>query len=63
MFLDLLEEDGVSFDGEDMMVLKKYATKLKYQVEAFNNDPNNQAAGLTPLKDEKGRPIQIPVAG
>lgn len=63
MFLELLEEDGVSFDGTDMMVLRKYSIKLKYQVEAFNNDPENQAAGLTPLKDEFGRPIQIPVAG
>ena len=63
MFLKLLEDDGVSFDRTDMMVLKKYSIKLKYQVEAFNNDPDNQAAGLTPLKDEKGKPIQIPVAG
>ena len=63
MFLEELAKDDIVFDGRDRLVLKKYSLRLKYRVEAFNNDPANQAAGLTPLKDEKGEKIVIPVVG
>jgi hypothetical protein len=64
LFLDRLEEDNASFDGEDMMVLKKYALRLKYWIEDFNNDPENIAAGKTPMWDnENNEPMRVRVAG
>ena len=61
MFLDIL--DGEPFDGKDRNKLRGYCLQLKYKIEEFNNDPANIAAGKTPLKDEKGRVITVPIKG
>ena len=45
------------------MILKKYSLRLKYRIEAFNNDPDNIASGKAPLKDEKGNELVIPAVG
>ncbi len=63
MFLEELAKDGVEFDGQDKMILKKYSLRLKYRIEAFNNDPDNIASGKAPLKDEKGNELVIPAVG
>lgn len=63
MFLEELAKDGVEFDGQDKMILKKYSLRLKYRIEAFNSDPKNIASGKAPLKDEFGNEIIIPAVG
>ena len=63
MFLEELAKDGGEFDGQDKMILKKYSLRLKYRIEAFNNDPDNIASGKAPLKDEKGNELVIPAVG
>ena len=56
---------GSSSGGTDIiaMILKKYSLRLKYRIEAFNNDPDNIASGKAPLKDEKGNELVIPAVG
>lgn len=63
MFLEELAKDGVEFDGQDKMILKKYSLRLKYRIEAFNNDLENIASGKAPLKDENGNELVIPAVG
>lgn len=64
LFLDRLAEDNASFDGENMLVLKKYALRLKYWLEDFNSDPDNIASGAAPMEDkENDQLMQVPVAG
>lgn len=64
LFLDRLAEDGVSLEGDDMVVIKKYALRLKYWLEDFNSDPANIASGAAPMWDEdNNQPMQVPVAG
>lgn len=63
MFLEELAKDGVEFDGQNKLVLKKYSLRLKRRVEEFNNDPENIANGKVPLKDENGNKIVIPAVG
>lgn len=64
LFLDRLAEDNASFDGEDMVVMKKYALRLKYWLEDFNSNPDNIASGAAPMKDEENDQLmQVPVAG
>lgn len=64
LFLDRLAEDNASFDGEDMLVMKKYALRLKYWLEDFNSDPENIASGEAPMWDkDNSQEMQVPVAG
>lgn len=59
LFLDLLKEDGVVFDGKDKQVLRKYALKLKNHLQDINNGkPESQWA-----RDEFGEIMRVPVAG
>lgn len=57
MFLEELEKGGASFDGTDMNVMKKYAIRLKYTLEAYEKEHGEKK------KDEKGHIITVPVAG
>lgn len=57
MFLAELEADGVSFDGEDMNVMKKYAIRLKYTLQEYEKEHGE------PKRDENGHIITVPVAG
>lgn len=57
LFLKELEADEASFDGTDMNVLKKYAIRLKYTLEEYEEQHGE------PMKDENGRAIIVPVAG
>lgn len=61
MFIEELNKDGVVFDGSDLNVLRKYALRLKYRIEAYNNDPAN--AGAPMWDEENNEPMTIPVAG
>lgn len=59
LFLNLLKEDGVVFDGKDKQVLRKYALKLKNYLKDVNGDkPESEWA-----KDEFGEIMRVPVAG
>lgn len=60
LFLDVLREnDDMLFDGKDKAKLRKYSLQLKYKVKKIND----QGGENTPLKDEFGRLIEIPVVG
>ena len=64
LFLDRLAEDNASLEGDDMVMIKKYALRLKYWLEDFNNDPANIASGAAPMWDEDNNQLmQVPVAG
>ena len=63
LFLDRLAEDNASLEGDDMVMIKKYALRLKYWLEDFN-DPENIASGAAPMWDEDNHQVmQVPVAG
>ena len=59
MFIEELNIDGVTFDGENLSVLRLYALRLKYRIEEHNRlYPNDQ------IYDEENREyMTIPVAG
>lgn len=61
LFIEELNKDGANFDGTDLNVLRKYALRLKYRIEAYNNVPEN--AGNPMWDDENDEPMTIPVAG
>ncbi len=63
LFLQMLAEDGVEFDGQDKLILKKYSLRLKRYIEEYNSDPVNIANGTAPLKDENGNELVLPVVG
>lgn len=59
LFLALLIEDGVVFDGKNKQVLRKYALKLKNYLKTENAGKKEEQW----LKDENGNIISVPVAG
>lgn len=61
MFVEELNKDGVQFNGSDLNVLRKYSLRLKYRIEAYNNDPAH--AGQPMWDDENKEAMTIPVAG
>lgn len=61
MFIEELNKDGVQFDGSDLDILRKYSLRLKYRIEAYNNDPGN--AGKPMWDEENNEAMTIPVAG
>ena len=59
MFIEELNKDGVTFDGENLSVLRLYALRLKYRIEEHNRlYPNDQI-----YDEENGEYMTIPVAG
>ncbi len=59
MFLDELKKDGVTFDGSNRQVLRKYALRLKNTLLDMNaGKPESEW-----VKDENGVVITLPVAG
>lgn len=59
LFLDLLIEDGVVFDGKNKQTLRKYALKLKNYLKTVNAGKEEKYW----LRDENGNIISVPVAG
>jgi hypothetical protein len=59
LFLALLIEDGVVFDGKNKQILRKYALKLKNYLKTENAGKKEDEW----LKDENGNIISVPVAG
>ena len=57
MFLEELKKDGVVFDGKDMIILRKYALRLKNRIKDYNTQHPDE-----PMSDEYGK-MEIPVAG
>ena len=59
MFLDELKKDGVTFDGSNKQMLRKYALRLKNILLDMNaGKPESEW-----VKDENGVVITLPVAG
>lgn len=59
LFLEVLRaNDDLLFDGQDKIKLRKYSLQLKYKVQEENEKHPN-----SPLIDEFGMEIEIPVVG
>ncbi|MEG0796150.1 MAG: DUF4843 domain-containing protein [Odoribacter sp.] len=61
LFILELKKDGTEFDGSDLNILRKYALRLKYSIEAYNNAPEN--IGKPMWDDANDQAMTIPVAG
>lgn len=59
MFLDELKKDGVTFDGSNKQMLRKYALRLKNTLATMNAGKPEEEW----VKDENGVVITLPVAG
>ncbi len=59
LFLEVLKEDHVVFDGKNKQVLRKYALKLKNKLKEMNAGKEQEYWE----KDENGLIITVPVAG
>lgn len=59
LFLEVLKEDHVVFDGKNKQILRKYALKLKNKLKEMNAGKAQEDWE----KDENGMIISVPVAG
>lgn len=59
LFLEVLKEDHVVFDGKNKQILRKYALKLKNKLKEMNAGKEQELWE----RDENGVIITVPVAG
>lgn len=59
LFLEVLKEDNVIFDGKNKQLLRLYALKLKNKLKEMNAGKPEEEW----VKDENGMIITVPVAG